>query len=72
MSVVPSGQKLDMPTLLEQRIALNDVVNIFPIYEYWLDIGRMEDFQRAQYDMEAAVTERSHCMQLGGSKGCPT
>jgi dTDP-glucose pyrophosphorylase len=51
LSVVPSGQKLDMPTLLEQRIDLNDVINIFPIYEYWLDIGRMEDFQRAQYDI---------------------
>lgn len=23
-------------------------VNMFPVYEYWLDIGRMDDFQRAQ------------------------
>jgi NDP-sugar pyrophosphorylase family protein len=27
-------------------------VNMFPVYEYWLDIGRMEDFQRAQNEMD--------------------
>jgi NDP-sugar pyrophosphorylase family protein len=26
-------------------------VNMFPLHEYWLDIGRMEDFQRAQAEV---------------------
>jgi dTDP-glucose pyrophosphorylase/predicted transcriptional regulator len=41
---------LDMPTLLEQQIAKSQTVVKFPIYEYWLDIGRMDDFNRAQRD----------------------
>lgn len=39
---------IDMPTLLQQQIHLGKEVNMFPIHEYWLDIGRMEDFQLAQ------------------------
>lgn len=46
-SVTPNT-KIDMPTLLEQNIAHGKNVNMFPIHEYWLDIGRIEDFQRAQ------------------------
>jgi dTDP-glucose pyrophosphorylase len=45
---VDAGQRIDMPTLLEQRMAAGEPVNMFPVHEYWLDIGRMEDFQRAQ------------------------
>jgi len=39
---------IDMPTLLEQQILKNKKVLKFPIYEYWLDIGRIDDFNRAQ------------------------
>lgn len=46
-SVAP-GTRVDMPTLLEKEIDLGQAVNMFPVHEYWLDIGRMEDFQRAQ------------------------
>lgn len=45
---VAPGQPVDMPTLLEQEIAAGRTVNMFPLHEYWLDIGRMDDFQRAQ------------------------
>lgn len=48
---VKPGTRIDMPTLLEQEIANSKDVNIFPVHEYWLDIGRMEDFQRAQSDI---------------------
>jgi NDP-sugar pyrophosphorylase family protein len=48
---VPAGQRVDMPTLLEQQIARGRSVNMFPIHEYWLDIGRIEDFQRAQAEI---------------------
>jgi dTDP-glucose pyrophosphorylase/predicted transcriptional regulator len=45
---VPVNQRVDMPTLLEQSIAKGSDVMMFPVHEYWLDIGRMEDFKRAQ------------------------
>lgn len=48
-SVAP-GTRIDMPTLLEREIADGENVNMFPVHEYWLDIGRMEDFQRAQQE----------------------
>lgn len=48
-SVAP-GVRVDMPTLLEREIADGNDVNMFPVHEYWLDIGRMEDFKRAQQE----------------------
>jgi len=48
---VKPGVRVDMPTLLEQQIERGAHVNMFPVHEYWLDIGRMEDFQRAQDDV---------------------
>jgi dTDP-glucose pyrophosphorylase len=48
---VKENQIIDMPTLLEQKIADNGNVMMFPIHEYWLDIGRMEDYKRAQTDI---------------------
>ncbi|MGN6830472.1 nucleotidyltransferase family protein [Paucibacter sp. M5-1] len=48
---VARGQRIDMPTLLQKQMEQGQPVNMFPVHEYWLDIGRMEDFQRAQYDV---------------------
>jgi dTDP-glucose pyrophosphorylase/predicted transcriptional regulator len=47
---VPREQAVDMPDLLLQQVANNRKVNIFPIHEYWLDIGRIDEFERAQSD----------------------
>lgn len=49
-SVAP-GERIDMPTLLEREIGAGRDVNMFPVHEYWLDIGRMDDFQRAQQEV---------------------
>jgi NDP-sugar pyrophosphorylase family protein len=43
--------KIDMPVLLEQEIAAGHEINMFPIHEYWLDIGRVHDFDRAQKEV---------------------
>jgi dTDP-glucose pyrophosphorylase len=48
---VKANQRIDMPSLLEQNIEQNRNVLMFPIHEYWLDIGRMDDYQRAQIDV---------------------
>ena len=48
---VKHGTRIDMPTLLEQQIDAGKSVNMFPIHEYWLDIGRMEDFHKAQQEV---------------------
>lgn len=48
---VAPGERIDMPTLLEREIGAGRDVNMFPVHEYWLDIGRMDDFQRAQQEV---------------------
>ena len=42
---------LDMPDLLQKKIDSSGQVNVFPVHEYWLDIGQMEQFDQAQMDM---------------------
>jgi dTDP-glucose pyrophosphorylase len=48
---VKKNEKIDMPTMLEKKIEAQGNVLMFPIHEYWLDIGRIEDYQRAQADI---------------------
>ena len=42
---VKSNTSIDMPNLLEQQINEGESVNVFPIHEYWLDIGHMKDYE---------------------------
>jgi dTDP-glucose pyrophosphorylase len=52
---ISPGTKIDMPTLLEQQIASGLNVAMFPVNDYWLDIGRMDDFKRAQIEFSGVV-----------------
>ncbi len=45
-----SEEVKDMPSLLEEKMQSGETISMFPIHEYWLDIGRMEDLHRAQRD----------------------
>lgn len=44
---IPKDEFFDMPTLFEKLIAKGNNAVSFPIREYWLDIGRMSDYERA-------------------------
>lgn len=44
-------RRIDMPDLVKQVLATPCNVAMFPIHEYWLDIGRPDDFERAQKDI---------------------
>ena len=48
---VAKNQCIDMPSLLELHMNARQNVLMFPMHEYWLDIGRVEDFNRAQVDI---------------------
>jgi dTDP-glucose pyrophosphorylase/predicted transcriptional regulator len=45
---VKTNTLIDMPDLLEDQIGQGKKISVFPIYEYWLDIGRMEEYKKAQ------------------------
>jgi len=47
LNLIPSNQYYDMPTLFEKIISSNESVVSFPIHEYWLDIGRMSEYDQA-------------------------
>ncbi len=44
---IPVNEFFDMPSLFQQLIGQEQTVCSFPIREYWLDIGRLSDFERA-------------------------
>ncbi|MEC7644229.1 nucleotidyltransferase family protein [Idiomarina sp.] len=50
---VAKNHRIDMPTLLQNYLDNDQDVCMFPIHEYWLDIGRMDDFKRAQLDIKS-------------------
>ena len=44
--------RIDMPDLISMLLKNKNTVGTFPIHEYWLDIGKKNDFERAQNEME--------------------
>lgn len=50
LDLVPPNRYFDMPTLFQELMDQGMPTVGFPIHEYWLDIGRMEDFERAHSD----------------------
>ncbi|MBR9911616.1 MAG: CBS domain-containing protein [Gammaproteobacteria bacterium] len=41
----------DMPTLLNRKAEQGGNVFMYPLDEYWLDVGRINDFEQAQQDV---------------------
>jgi NDP-sugar pyrophosphorylase family protein len=48
---IPEGKPFDMTDLMQQLIEAGQPVIGFPIMEYWLDVGKHEDYQQAQEDV---------------------
>ena len=48
---------LDMPSFLEELIEQGKKVSMFPIHEYWLDIGQMDEFERAQKEVHLVLED---------------
>jgi NDP-sugar pyrophosphorylase family protein len=43
INLIDGKSYLEMPNLLEAQIKNSEKVSVFPIHEYWSDIGRMEE-----------------------------
>lgn len=48
LDMIPEGKFYDMPELFKKVIDQKHQTSAFPIREYWMDIGQMDDFQKAQ------------------------
>lgn len=47
LKYIPKNKFYDMPTLFEKLISEKQNTISFPLREYWLDIGRIEEFEKA-------------------------
>ena len=47
LDLVPRNGAFDMTTLFERLVASGRKTAVFPLREYWLDVGKMSDFERA-------------------------
>lgn len=52
---IPVDTFYDMPSLFEALINQGKKTSVFPIHEYWLDIGRVDDFNRANEQYKGLV-----------------
>jgi dTDP-glucose pyrophosphorylase len=50
LKAVPQSGVFDMTTLFGEMIGNERKIGSFPIFEYWMDIGRMTDLERAHKD----------------------
>jgi len=53
--LVPQGQHFDMPDLIAAVIKAGGTVISFPVREYWLDIGHLEQYQKAETDVAKGI-----------------
>jgi dTDP-glucose pyrophosphorylase len=54
LKYIPENEYYDMPTLFEKVIEEKEKSISFPIHEYWLDIGRIEEFEKANNEFHEA------------------
>jgi NDP-sugar pyrophosphorylase family protein len=52
LSLVPTGQRFGFDDLMFTLLKHKERINLFPFDGYWLDIGRPEDYEQANADLE--------------------
>lgn len=50
LKYVPAQSYLDIPDLFRRLLAERKEIAVFPIREYWIDIGRINDYKRANME----------------------
>lgn len=52
LDAIEPGQPLDMPTLLSRLTDAGQKVGVFPLGDYWRDIGRIDDLEAARSEFD--------------------
>jgi NDP-sugar pyrophosphorylase family protein len=52
LDLIPNEEPIDMTSLFDKVIEAQWPHAVFPIREYWVDIGRHSDLNRAELDFE--------------------
>jgi dTDP-glucose pyrophosphorylase len=48
LEYIPKNSFYDMPDLFKRLINDKQIVSVFPLREYWMDIGKIDDYERAK------------------------
>lgn len=57
-NIIPQNEYFDMPELFNRIIASGGKVGIFVLKDYWIDIGRQEELERANSDFSQIVRDK--------------
>lgn len=52
LSLIPSDSRFDATELMEEIIKIGGKVHSYPLHGYWLDIGKHEDYKKAEADIK--------------------
>jgi dTDP-glucose pyrophosphorylase len=58
LEYIPENQYLDMPNLLKNLINNQEKVSAFPIREYWMDVGGIDELKKAQLEWNLDLATR--------------
>jgi dTDP-glucose pyrophosphorylase/CBS domain-containing protein len=58
LPMIPEGRRYDMTDLIRAALESGLRVEAFPIREFWLDVGRPEDYRQAEADVKAGRLSR--------------
>lgn len=57
LNLIPRGEPMDMTGLFEKAVERGMTTLSFPIREFWMDIGKPEDYERANMDYKRLFNE---------------
>jgi len=58
LDLVPEGHFYDMTTLFDDLLTRDGHGVVFPVHEYWIDIGQFDDLERARTDFSNVFTPK--------------
>jgi dTDP-glucose pyrophosphorylase len=50
LDYIPLQSFFDIPDLIKKLLEEGKVIKVFPIREYWIDIGRLDEYERANHE----------------------
>lgn len=57
LDLIPHEEYFDMPQLFNKILENKSKASVFPIHEYWLDIGKFDDLEKAQNEFSEVFSE---------------
>jgi NDP-sugar pyrophosphorylase family protein len=57
LQYIPKGQYLDFPDLVLRLMESGEKIAGYRSHDYWLDIGRREDYELAQLEFSSRAAE---------------